>query len=148
MRSKANDKMLAIETGLQYFVKNYHRIGNITCKKIIGNFKIILIIEHIEVLAHQVVGKAVPGKANQLVENGKCIAHGPICFLGNNIQCKWLCRYIFLCRYKFEVVDCVWHSNPSEIINLAARQNSRDNFMFFGSSKDKFSIGWWFFQCF
>ena len=139
--------MVGIEAFAQYIVQQYHGFRYLVFQEIVYQAEVIFVIQHIQVLDGSLVGDVSSGEAGYLVEDGKCITHTPIRFLGDDCQCFRLSMDTFLLGYILQVCYGILHIDAVEVIDLASAQDGRQNLVLLGGSQDEYGMMRRFFQC-
>ena len=90
-------------------------------KSCLGQPEIMVVIQNIEVLDDLFVGNGRAAEGYGLVKKREGIPHGPIGFLGQNVQGILFDLYGFLMGDLLEVADNVRNGDPVEVVGLATR---------------------------
>ena len=146
MTCQSLNKMLDIKSIFHNIIQQQQDRIIILVENIIHHSEIIFIIKDIEVIDNVFIGNIFTRKTYHLVKDRQCITKCAISFLSNDIKCFFLCHYTFLDRNILQMFTYIIDSNSLKIKDLTSRQNRWDDFMFFCSGKNKFSIRRRFFQ--
>jgi hypothetical protein len=87
-------------------------------------------------------------RRDELVENGKCIPHGPISALGDDIEGLVVGLNLFLLCHIFKVCGDIGGGDAAEVVDLSTRQNRGQDFVFFRGCQYEDGVGGWLLQGF
>ena len=132
MAAQSVDEKLRSETSPQYRVENEQGLRDITVQQCIGEPEIIVVIENIEVFYRRLVRDISTRGGGDLIENRQCVAHTAIGLTGDDIQGIVVDGKTFLRSDITQVFDYIFNGDTLEIVNLATRQNRRQQFVFLG----------------
>ena len=80
VRGQAGDEMAAIESFVQHIVQQQQGIAYFIFKEVVGQFKVILVIQYVQVLDYALVGDVSAGEAHYLVKYGQSVRIPPSAF--------------------------------------------------------------------
>ncbi|CDA45195.1 dNA polymerase subunits gamma and tau [Prevotella sp. CAG:5226] len=134
------NEVVGLEPSVEYVVELCHGRGNVAFDERVGHAKVFVVVEHVEVFDHLLVGDVPLAVACHLVEDGERIAHAAIGLFGNDVQCFGLVGDALLASHIFEVLDGVGHGDACKVVYLAAAQYGGHDFVLFGSGKHKYGV--------
>ena len=147
MTAQRSHEMQGIEPFCQYLVEREQGGLVISRQEIVNERERILIVEHIEVLDHILIMHIPPAECHCLVEYRQSVPHGPVRLAGNDMKRLVIYRDALLGGYAAQVPDNVVHSDPVEIVCLAAGQDRRKDLVLLRGGKNEYRIGRRFLQC-
>ena len=106
----------------------------------VDNLEIIVVIQHIEVVNDVFVGDVLARKTHHLVEDGERVAQGAVGLLCDDVQRLGFGIDAFALCDIGQVLGDVVHRDALEVEDLAARQNGRDDFVFFRRGEDELGV--------
>ena len=145
---KAGNEEVPIEALLQDRVELHQHRWHIAADKAFGDLEIMLVIEHVQVGHHILVGELVAGKAHQLIENTERIAQAAIGFLRDRVQCLCFRFDPFLRCDRGQVPADVADPDPPEIEHLATAEDRGQDLVLLGGGQDEDRVGGRFLQRF
>src|SRR5258706_1485559 len=140
--------MMPVKTDRKNFIESPKHGGSISCQNLLCYPEKIIIVENMQVIYDRFVGEFVSAKTYQPVEDGKCIAQCSVCFKSYHVKRIFFCIHSFIRSNQRKMAGNVINCDSSEIINLATRKNSRDDFMLLGCRQNKYRIRWRLFKGF
>ena len=114
----------------------------------VGQFKVVLVIQYIQIFDYALVGDVSAGKTHYLIEYGQGIAHTTVSFQCDDVQCLRFGGNTFFGSYIGQMCYGIFHTDAVEVVYLATRQDGWQYLMLFSSGKDKYGMAGRFFQCF
>ena len=148
MSSQSADEMSAIESLVDYIIEEHHHLCHFVLQRKIDDVKIVLTVEHVQVLNHFFVSDIPLAERYGLVEDGQGIAHAAIGFLGNHVQRILLVGNAFLFSHHLQMIHDVGNGHALEVVDLATADDGGENLVFLGGGKDKDDMSGRFFQRF
>ncbi len=116
----AVDEMLRLETFINNIVDHQQDVAGVALQEVVHDSEIVVVVKHIEVFDHRLVGDVVARKADHLVEDRERIAQGTVGFLGDDVQSLRLSADAFAFGDKGQVLLDVFDGNTLEIKDLTA----------------------------
>ena len=101
----------------------------------------VIVVEHVEVLHHRLVGDVSPAGGAHLVEDRKGVAHSSVGLAGDHPEGAAVGRDPLLRGDVGEMVGDVVDRDALEVIDLATRQDGRDHLVFLGGGQDENGVG-------
>ena len=80
------------------------------------------------------------GRSGYLVKDGQGVTHGAVSLLGDDVERCWLGLDVFLFTYILQLLHDIGHGDASEVVDLTARQDGGNDFLFLGGSKNENGI--------
>ena len=148
MFCKALNKKSAIKPLIDNRVEQYHNIAHLIIYREVDNLKIILAVEHVQILDNLIISDVTLAERCSLIEYRECIAHSSISLFGNHGQCLLFESDAFLLSHMLKVVDGVANSHTLKVVYLATAQDGGQNFMLLGCGQNENYMCWWFLKCF
>ena len=148
MRCKSTHKVSPFKTLCQDFVEFHHRFRDFTFEQMLRHHKIIIIVEHIEVVDGGLVGDIPSCERCHLVKDRQRIAHTAISLSSNDIECSFFTLDALLLRHVLKMAHRVAHLHTVKVVNLTARENRGKNLVLLRSSKNENGVCRRFFQRF
>ena len=137
MRCQSRDEVMGIESFPEHFVQQHHGIRGLVVQKVIHQAEIVFIVQYVQVFNHSLVGDVSSREAGHLVEDGKCVTHTSVRFLGNDGQGFRLGLDAFFLGHVLQVSHGILHVDAVEVINLASAQDGRQNLMLLGGGQNE-----------
>jgi len=131
------DEVEGVKAFGQHFVEEGERVNVVVMQEGVGEFKVVFVVEDVEVGNHLPVGDVIPAKGNGLVVEGQGISHRPVCFDSQHMQRFRLYLYLFVLGDLCEGTGHLCDANSVKVKNLTARQDGGQNFVFLGGGQDK-----------
>ena len=129
------NQMTAIEALGQNLVKQNHDVGSLVLDSEVDDSEIVLSIKHIEVFNDFLIRDVALGERCHLVEDGQRVAHTAVGLFGYHGQCLVFIGVAFFLGHHLQMVDGALNGHPLEVIDLAARDDSRQNLVLLGGSQ-------------
>ena len=85
MGIQTRDKYLRRETSAQYLVEGHKRIYIATCKELLGNREVSVVVEDVERSCHILIVELLTAKRHRLVEHRERITHTTIGLMSNEV---------------------------------------------------------------
>ena len=146
MLHQSYHKLPGIETLLQHFVEEQHRLRHVALQGSLLHAEVVIRIQHIEHLNGLTVANRIAAEGHQLVKDTERITHTAVGFLRHDSQRLFLHRDTFLLSYILQMLDGIANRDTLEVIYLAAAQDGRQHLVFLRSRQDKDDIRRWFLQ--
>ncbi len=137
----------AVESLVYYAVQQHHNVRRTVLNAQVYDAEIVVRVEHIQVFNDLVIRDFALAEARCLVENGQCVAHTSIGFLGYHGECFVLAGYSLALGHAFQVANRIAHGHSLEVIDLATRQDSGQNLVLFGGCEDEHHVCGRLFEC-
>ena len=85
MGSHAVDENFGIEAVVAHFLINEQRLFDVSVEESVGQSKIIVVVENVQIVDGSFVGDVSHCGSCHLVEHGKRVAHGAVGFLRDDV---------------------------------------------------------------
>lgn len=142
-------KIVAVESFAQHFVEEQQCVGDILAEHGIYYPKVVVVVQDVKVFDGGAVAHApVRRKSHDHVKEGECVAHGPVGFLGDEVQGFHFGLYAFGAGDAGDLTGDVGDLDAVEVEDLAAGEDGRQDLMLFGGGEDENGISGGFFQGF
>ena len=132
---------LAREALREHLVESDERTDVIAREQHIGDAEISVVVQHVERLGHMAVIERRAAERHGLVEHRQRVAHTAVGFLRNEVQRLLVGRDTLCGGNIFKVFDRILDTDTVEIVNLAPRQNRRDDLVLLGGRQDENRMG-------
>ena len=143
---QAIDKELRVKALVTYLLVDEQGLVDIPSQEGLDKPKVVVIIEHVEVVERALVGDMPLGGCGHLVKDGEGVAHSAVGLLCDDVEGRRLGVDALMLTDVLQLLDDIGHGDAREIINLATRQDGRDDLLLLGGGKDKDGIFGRFFQ--
>jgi len=137
VRCQASDEVSTVESLGDNTVEQEHDVAHLVFQGEVYDTEIVLGVEHVKVFEHLLQGDVALTIARHLVEDRQGIAHASVCFLGNNVEGFFLVGNAFAVGHHLQVVDNLGHCHALKVVNLAAREDGGQYFVFLGGGEDE-----------
>ena len=137
MGSEAVNELTAVEAASDDLVEQYHNLRHLVGQRQLDNVEVVVGIEHVKVFDDLLIGDVALTERHSLIEDGQCIAHTTIGFFGNHGQRLFLVGDAFLLGHAFQVGDGVLNGHTLEVVDLASRDDGRQNLVLLGRGQDE-----------
>ena len=144
--SPSRDEVMRVEPSRHDVVEQQHGPGNITGQRLVGEREIRVVVEHVQLLRHGLVGQVLPCERHKLVEHRQRVAQRPVGFLGDDVQRFFLGLHPLLRRNVLQVCHGIWHRDAVEVEDLATRQDGGKDLVLFSRGEDEDGVGWRFLE--
>ncbi len=121
----------------EHRVERDQHIDVVACEQHLRNAEIGVVIQHVERLGHVAVVERRAAERHGLVEHRQGVAHAAVGFLRDEVQRLFVGRDVLLPGDVFEVFDAVLDADAVEVVNLAPREDGRNDLVFLGRREDE-----------
>ena len=139
---QAGDDVLAVEAFLQNLVEDEQRGADVAREHGVGEAEIVVVIEHVEVLDHGLVGHVAAGVADGLIEDGEGVAHAAVGFLGDDVEGLGLGLDALLLGHVLQVADDVGDGDAGEVVDLTAGEDRGEDLVLLRGGEDEDGVVW------
>ena len=146
MLSQTLNQQSAVKAFVNHAVQQHHNVAHLIIYGQVDNLKVVLAIQHVQVLNHLLVGDVALTERSCLVEDREGVAHSAISLLGNHCQCLLLVGNAFLLGHMLQVVDGVAYGHTLKVVYLATAQDGGQNLMLLGGGQNEYHVCGWLFQ--
>ena len=137
---KTTYEKLRVETLVAHFLIDKQSGSHIAGDKSIDKPAVVAVVEDIEILDGRLVRDISPRACCNLVENRQGIAHGAVSLAGYHIERRRLGGISFVFRHLHHVLHHIVDGDAVEVVDLAARKDSRDYLVLLRCGKDEDSV--------
>ncbi len=138
---QSGHEQVTIEALLQDGVELHQGRCYITIGDAVRDAEVVVVVQHIEVLHHLLVGEACAAEAHQLIEDAERITQAAIGLLGDEVQGLRFGFDAFALGDAGQVARDVTDPDPAEIEHLATAQDGRQDLVLLGGGQDEDGIG-------
>ena len=121
------DEMVGVKSARHDVVEEQHGPGDVTGKSLVRQREIRVVVEHVKLLRHRLVGEVLSCESHELVKHGQRVAQGPVRLLGDDVKCFFFRVHPLLSRDVLKVRHSVGYGDAVEVEDLATGQNRRQN---------------------
>ena len=125
------------ETPRQHAVECHQRIDIVAREQHLRDAEVGVVVQDVERLGDVAVIERLAAERHGLVEHRQGVAHTPVGFLGNEVERLFVGCDALLRGDVFEVFDAVLDADAVEIVDLAPREDGRDDLVFFGRRENE-----------
>ena len=129
-------------------VEQQHGPWDVAGQGLVGQCEIRVVVEHMQLLGHGLVGQVLSRKCDELVEHGQGITQRSICFLCNHMQRLFLSLNFLLRCDVLQVRNGIWDRDAVEVEDLATRQDGGQDLVLFRRGQNEHRMGWRFLEGF
>ena len=140
--------MTAVKSFVQHIVQQQQGVTDFIFKKMVGQFEVVFVIQHIQILDYALVSDVSTGKTYYLVEDGQGVTHTAVGFQRNDVQSFRFGGNSLFRGYIGQVSYGIFHTDTVEVVYLTARKDGRQYLMFFGGGKNEYGMTGRLFQRF
>ena len=131
------DEELRVEAVFTNILVDEQCLWNVTFQERLVETEIVVVVEHVEVLDCALIGDIALARSRHLVEDGERVAHCAISLLGNHVEGCCLGSHATVGADVFQLLHDVGHLDAREVVDLAARENRRDNLLLLGGCQNE-----------
>ena len=146
MRGESANEEEGIEAFVAYFVVCQQCTCHVSGLERIDKTEVIVVVEHVEVGDGAGVCDVAHTGSCHLVEDGECIAHRAVGFLGYHVEGFGFGRYAFLRSDVLQMLHHVVHRDALEIVHLASAQDCGQYLVLFGGGENENHVPGRFFE--
>ena len=129
------------EAAAEHLVEGDQRLDVVALKQQLRDVEVGVVVQHVERLGHLGVAERRAAERDRLVEHRQCVAHASVGLLGDEVERLLVVGDALLRGDVLEVLDAVLDADAVEVVNLAARENRRDDFVLLGGGEDENRMG-------
>ena len=142
--SPPRDEVMRVEPARHDVVEQQHGPRNVAGQRLVGEHKIRVVVEHMQLLGDGLVGQVLACERHELVEHRQRVAQRAVRFLCDDVQRFLLSLHPLLRRNVLQVGHGIWHRDAVEVENLATRQDGGKDLVLFCRGQDEDGVGWRF----
>ena len=144
--SPPRDEVVRVEPTRHDVVEQQHGSGNVTGQRLVGEREVRVVVEHVQLLRHSLVGQVLSCERHELVEHRQRVAQRPVGLLGDDVQRFFLGLHPFLRSNVLQMGHGVWHRDAVEVEDLTTRQDGGQDLVFLRGGQDEDGVGRRFLQ--
>ena len=118
-------------------VEEQHCPGDVTCKGLVRQLEVRVVVEHVELLRHRLVRQVFSCERHELVKHGQRVAQGAVRLLGDDVKGFFFRVHPFLSRDVLKVRHGVGYGDAVEVEDLATGQNRRQDLVLLRGGQDE-----------
>ena len=141
MAVHAGHEGLAREAFRQHAVEGHQHVDVVAREQHLRHAEIGVVVQHVQRLGHVAVVQRRAAERHGLVEHRQRVAHAAVGLLRDEVQRLFVRRDALLGGDVFEVFDRIFDADAVEIVDLAAREDRGDDFVFLGGRQNEDGVG-------
>ena len=134
---KTLNEQSTVETVVDDGIEQHHHLRHLVLERQVNDAKIVLRVEHVQVLDDLLVGDISLTERSRLVEDAEGITHAAVGLLSDDSQRLLFILDALLVGYRLQVVDGVLHRHTLEVIDLTTAEDGGQNLVLLRSGQDE-----------